>query len=310
MFLTSWWSNNETLIQIVIVYALVAFSIQVALKAGTFSLASIGFYSISSYTAADLAEHGWPTVLAIAAGVVLSGIVGWLLARLLVRLKDLYLGMATVAFDLMVGVIALNWVSVTGGPSGLYSIPLKVSATGMLIVLVVVIVLLELLQRGTIGRAFEATREDSQLAVVTGINTRRYQRFAFVLSAMLGGLAGALHALSSSAISPDDASFSFVILALAMVIIGGFGSWLGALIGAIVLGYLPLRLTSLGDWWPVIYGGTMLLVATYLPGGIYALGRRAIAGTRGTVRLWRRPDASPLVTGASPEPLADKAATL
>jgi len=310
MFLTSWWSNNETLISIVIVYALVAFSIQVALKAGTFSLASIGFYSISSYTAADLTEHGWPTVLAIAAGVVLSGIVGWLLARLLVRLKDLYLGMATVAFDLMVGVVALNWVSVTGGPAGKYSIPLTVSATGMLIVLVVVVVLLELLQRGTIGRTFEVTREDTQLALVTGIDTRRYQRFAFILSAMLGALAGAMHALSSSAISPDDASFSFIILALAMVIIGGFGSWLGALIGAVVLGYLPLRLTSLGDWWPVIYGGTMLLVATYLPGGIYALGRQAIAGTRGTARLWRQPEASPPGPEASPAPTTDKAATL
>lgn len=310
MFLTSWWSNNETLIQIVIVYALVAFSIQVALKAGTFSLASIGFYSISSYTAADLVEHGWPTALAIAAGVVLSGIVGWVLARLLVRLKDLYLGMATVAFDLMVGVVALNWVSVTGGASGKFSIPLTVSANGMAVVLVVVVILLELLQRGTIGRTFEATREDSQLAVVTGIDTRRYQRFAFVLSAMLGGLAGGLHALSSSAISPDDASFSFIILALAMVIIGGFGSWLGALIGAIVLGYLPLRLTSIGDWWPVIYGGTMLLVATYLPGGIYALARRGIAGTRGLVRPRQQPDAPPPVTEASPAPLADKAATL
>ena len=53
-----------------------------------------------------------------------------------------------------------------------------------------------------------------------------------------------------------------------MVIIGGFGSWVGALIGAIVLGYLPLRLTSLGEWWPVIYGGVMMLVATYLPGRV------------------------------------------
>ena len=305
----AWWSNNETLIQVVIVYILVAFSIQVALKAGTFSLASIGFYSIGSYAAADLIPH-WPTVLAVAAGVVISGVVGWVLARLLVRLKDLYLGMATVAFDLMVGVVAVNWVSVTGGPAGKFSIPVTVSANGMLIVLIVVIVLLELLQRGTIGRTLEVTREDSQLAVSTGVDTRRYQRFAFVLSAVLGGLAGGLHALSASAISPGDASFSFIVLALAMVIIGGFGSWVGALIGAIVLGYLPLRLTSLGEWWPVIYGGVMMLVATYLPGGFYALARRAITGTRGNVRLWRQPAAVPSVTDASPEPLTDKAATL
>jgi branched-chain amino acid transport system permease protein len=287
--LSTWWLDNQTLIQIVIIYALVAFSIQVSLKAGTFSLASIGFYGISSYTAGILVKDGWPTALAIGAGVLLSGVVGWLLALLLVRLKDLYLGMATIAFDLMVGVVALNWVSVTGGPAGMYGIPIVMTAGGMVAILVVVVVLLGLLQRGTMGRTLEVTREDDQLAMVAGIDTRRYRRFAFVLSAMLGALAGAMHALAFSVISPEDASFSFVILALAMVIIGGFGSWMGALIGAIVLAYLPLKLTGLGEWWPVIYGTVMVLVATYLPGGFYALARRTIIRLRRSIRRPRHP---------------------
>jgi branched-chain amino acid transport system permease protein len=290
MFLSSWFTDNQTLVETVIVYALLAFSIQVSLKAGSFSLASIGFYGISSYTAAYLVLHNWNVVLAIGAGVVLSGVLGWLLALVLVRLKDLYLGMATVAFDLMVGVVALNWVSVTGGAVGLYAIPVEVSATAMVVILVVVVVLLSLLQRGTIGRTLEVTRENEQLAAVAGIDTRRYQRFAFVLSAMLGALAGAMHALAFNTISPNDASFSLIILALAMVIIGGFGSWVGALIGAIVLAYLPLRLTSLGEWWPIIYGGAMLLIATYLPGGLYAVGRRGVLRAADAVRSGRPPE--------------------
>jgi branched-chain amino acid transport system permease protein len=306
MFLSSWWSDNQTLIQIVIVYALLAFSIQVTLKAGSFSLASIGFYGISSYTAADLVLHHWNAVLAIAAGVLLSAAGGWLLSLVLVRLKDLYLGMATVAFDLMVGVVALNWVSVTGGAAGLYAIPVEVSVTGMVIILVVVVVLLSLLQRGTIGRTLEVTRENEQLAVTAGIDTRRYQRFAFVLSAMLGALAGALHALTFYTISPGDASFSLIILALAMVIIGGFGSWIGALIGAIVLAYLPLRLTSLGDWWPVIYGATMLLIATYLPGGFYSLVKRGVIRA-GTAARTARPSKT---TGPPPAAASNEKAVL
>lgn len=298
MFLSSWFNDNQTLVETVIVYALLAFSIQVSLKAGSFSLASIGFYGISSYTAAYLVLHNWNVVLAIGAGVLLSGVLGWLLALVLVRLKDLYLGMATVAFDLMVGVVALNWVSVTGGAVGLYAIPVEVSAVAMVVILVVVAVLLSLLQRGTIGRTLEVTRENEQLAAVAGIDTRRYQRFAFVLSAMLGALAGAMHALAFNTISPNDASFSLIILALAMVIIGGFGSWIGALIGAIVLAYLPLRLTSLGEWWPIIYGGAMLLIATYLPGGLYALGRRGVLRAVVAARSGRPPK-SPVTTSSS-----------
>ena len=290
MFLTSWWSNNETLISIVIVYALVAFSIQVALKAGTFSLASIGFYSISSYTAADLTEHGWPTVLAIAAGVVLSGIVGWLLARLLVRSErplpgdgdrrirpdgrgrraQLGIGHRRPGREILYPPHGLrHWDAYRPG------------------------------RRGRSARAAAAwhyrahVRSDARGHPAGPGDRNRHPALSALRVHPVGdarrALAGAMHALSSSAISPDDASFSFIILALAMVIIGGFGSWLGALIGAIVLGYLPLRLTSLGDWWPVIYGAMMLLVATYLPAGsmrsaaepsLGRAGQRASGGSR------------------------------
>jgi branched-chain amino acid transport system permease protein len=276
----SWWLNNETYIEIVAVYALLAFSIQVCLKAGTFSLASVGFYAISSYMTADLVKHGWPTVPAIAVGIVVCSIIGLALAYLLVRLRDLYLGMATIAFDLMVGVVALNWDKVTGGAAGLYSIPVRVSGLSMTIVVVVVIGLLVLMQRGTIGRTFEAIRDDTQLAVTVGIDRRRYQRLAFVFSAALGALAGSMHSLAFYAISPTDASFSLIITALAMVTVGGSGSWVGALVGAVLLGYLPIKLTSIGDWWPVIYGTAMALVATYLPVGFYGLAQIGVRRAR------------------------------
>ena len=269
--ISSWYSGNETMIQQIIIYALLAFSIQVALRTGIFSLAGIGFYGIGSYAAGLLVQKGWPTVLAIAASVVLCALVGYLLAVLLVRLRDLYLAMATVAFDLMVGIVALNWAHLTGGPLGLIGIPVSVTTLAIFITLVVAAAGLFLLERGTMGRTMIAIREDEDLAQSLSVDIRRYRRFAFVVSAMLGCLAGAFHALLYITVQPGDAGFDLIVLALTMVIIGGFGSWVGALIGAILLTWIPLKLTSIGEWWNVVYGGIMILMATFLPGGILAI---------------------------------------
>lgn len=277
--LSSWFTGNESLIQNILIYALLAFSIQVALRSGVFSLAGIGFYAIGSYMAAVLVgDHGVATVLAIAAAVAVCGLLGWLLAWLLVRLRDLYLAMATVAFDLMVGVVALNWDGVTGGALGLFGVPISVTTLGIFVTVVVVIVLLTLMEKGTMGRTLETVREDEELAESFAVDPRRYRRFAFVVSSMLGALAGAFHALLFTTVSAGDAGFNLIVLALTMVIIGGFGSWVGALIGAILIAWLPLRLEGLSEWWYALYGALMIVVATYVPGGIYGVVRQLLRG--------------------------------
>lgn len=273
----SWFSNNETLIQNILIYALLAFSIQVALRTGIFSLAGVGFYAIGSYTAAVLvSRHGVTTPLAILAVLVLCGALGWLLARLLVRLRDLYLAMATVAFDLMVGVVALNWNAVTGGAIGLFGVPITITTLTLVIALAVVAALLFLMEHGTLGRTLETLREDEELAQSFAVDTGRHRRFAFVVSALLGGLAGAFHALAFSTVSAGDAGFNLIVLALTMVIIGGFGSWVGALVGAILIAWLPLQLQSIGAWWYALYGAIMIVMATYVPGGLYGLARSGV----------------------------------
>lgn len=269
-----WFQGQETVIQTIAIYALLAFSVQVPIRAGTFSLAGIGFYGVGSYSAAYCALHGRAAIVGIGLGLVISGVIGWLMALALTRLRELYLAMATVAFDLMVGVLALNWVSVTGGPTGLYSIPVQLSVSEVVLMLLVVAVILLVLESGVIGRMSYATRDDEPLAQSLAIDTNRYRRFAFVLSALLGSLAGACHALTFYSINPDDVGFNLVILILAMVIIGGFTSWFGALLGAALLTWVPLHLTSLGEWWPVVYGLGLVVMAVYLPQGIWGLGQQ------------------------------------
>lgn len=286
--LSSFYTGNETLIQNVLIYALVAFSIQVALRTGVFSLAGIGFYAIGSYMAALLVKKGWSTLEAMAATTALTILVGYLLAVLLVRLRDLYLAMATFAFDLMVGVIAANWNSVTGGALGVTAIPLAMSTLALFLTVVVAAVLLTLFQRGVLGRATVAIREDEELAYSFAVDTRSYRRFAFVISSVLGAFAGGYHALLFGVVEPTDAGFGLIVLVLTMVIIGGFGSWFGALVGAFLLTWLPLRLTSLGAWWPVVYGALMILIATWVPGGIVGLAGNLIRWGRGGPRLGPR----------------------
>jgi len=279
--ISSWFTNNQVLLENVMIYALLAFSVQVALRTGIFSLAGIGFYAIGSYTAGLLVKAGWPAVAAIVAALALTAIVAYVLALILVRLRDLYLAMATFAFDLMVGVVALNWNGLTGGALGVNLIPVSVSLLALVLTTVVVAALLTLMETGTLGRTLSAIREDEQLALSFAVDARRYRRFAFVVSGMLGALAGAMHALIFNVIQAQDAGFSLIVLALTMVILGGFGSWVGAALGAFLLTWIPLHLTSVGVWWPVYYGGATVVVATFIPGGMIGILRIAArAGAR------------------------------
>ncbi|MCU1690948.1 MAG: hypothetical protein JWM64_39 [Frankiales bacterium] len=289
----AWFSSNELFLQETVVSVILACSVQVALRAGIFSLASVGFYQASTYCSAYLVKEGWPALAAIVVATLASAAGGWLLARVLVRLQGLYLAMATLAFDLMVGVVALNWDSVTGGALGLYGIPAVVTTSGMVVALVVVIGALSLLERGPIGRMFDMCREDPAVTQTSGVDPQRVGRMAFVLSAAIGSLAGSLHALTFNAISPSDVGFHSLILALAMVIIGGAGSWRGAALGAVLIVWVPLELRFLGDQWPLVYGLAMVVVATYAPGGLISALGQASRGLRRVRAAHRATPAQP-----------------
>lgn len=259
---------EEALLQNILVFALLAFSIQVALRAGVFSLAGVGCWAIGGYTVAILTDRGVAPVLAILAALVLAAAVSWLLALLLVRLRGLYLALATVAFDLLVTVIATNGGDLTGAANGLFGVPLALDTTQVEVIVAVVAVVLTVLELGFFRRAFEVIREDEELAVAFSVDSKRMRRFAFVLSGVIGALSGAVAVLLFGAISPTESGFSLIVLALTMVIVGGFNSWVGALIGAALITWLPVGLQGFSSWWNVIYGGVLIVMAVYVPGGI------------------------------------------
>ncbi|GIG99592.1 branched-chain amino acid ABC transporter permease [Plantactinospora mayteni] len=266
------YDSNLVLIQATCTGLILALSIQVPLRMGVFSFAGAGSYGIGAYLAAILViEQEVSAFVAIGAAMLATAVIGLLLGLLIFKLNGLYLAMATVAFDLIIGVITINGGETTGGSTGLYGVITDFTMGQMFALTVIVLALVALSEVGRTGRRVDAVRDDPELALSMGISLRRYRLTAFVVSGALGGLAGAMNVLVRSAIGPLDIGFGLIVLGLTMIIVGGSRSWKGAVIGAIIFTWLPDILTAIGEWQELVYGIIVALAAVFLPRGIYGV---------------------------------------
>jgi branched-chain amino acid transport system permease protein len=249
----------------VLIYGIVGLGLMLlAGFTGQFSIGHAAFLGTGAYTQAVLANAGVPFPLALAAAAALSAAVGVVVGLPALRVKGIYLGIATLAFGFIVEEVFARWESVTGGNSGLHVKSPKLfgldisSGESFYIVCLLVAVLctfaiLNLLRSPT-GRAFVAIRDSEISAQSMGIHLARYKTQSFAISAALAGLGGALYAHKLSFISPDQFNILQSIDLLLMVVIGGLGSVHGAFLGAIFLIAMP-QLISLGkDWLPPVIG--------------------------------------------------------
>ena len=267
--MSAWYYSHLILIQGTFISLLLALSIQVPLRAGVFSFAGIGSYAIGAYTAAILTIRlQVAPILAIGAGIVLAMVAGYLLALLVARLSGLYLGMATIAFALFLGVLAINGGELTGGPTGLYGALSTLTTTHVVVITLLVVLALAANERASFGRKVDAVREDPQLAVSLGIDVNRIRRRVFVVSGALGATAGGMTSLLRSTVSPETIGFHLVVTALTMIIVGGALSWAGAAIGAVIFTWLPSLLQFVGEWQPLVYGILVAFAAVYVPNGL------------------------------------------
>lgn len=273
--MSGWYAQHLTIIHSTLIFVLLAFSVQLALRAGVFSFAGVGFFGLGGYAVAILALRGVPGPLAVLIVAACAVIPGYCLAVLLARLRDLYLGMATIAFTLMISVIAANGGKLTGGPVGLYSIPYWASTPVMAAIFLVAALLLARLERRNFGRSLEALRENEELALSVGTDVLKQRKFVFTLGAVLGAISGGLYVLTFTAIDPETAGFRLVVSALTMVILGGVGSWIGSVVGAVMVVWLPVYLGPLQNWSDAIYGLIVVVIAMYAPDGLVELARRA-----------------------------------
>ncbi len=286
---------NVVLIQATLTGLLLALSIQVPMRMGVFSFAGVGAYGIGAYTAGSLVLSGSGGAMgAIALAGALAGVVCLVVGLLVYRLSGLYLAMATVAFDLIIAVVALNGGELTGGATGLYGVLTNFTMGHLYLIALLALVAVGVTEQGRMGRRINAVRDDPDLALALGINLRRYRLTAFAASGVLGGVAGATNVLARTTISPVDIDFHLIVLALTMIIVGGARSWKGAVMGAVIFTWLPELLAPVGRWQEVVYGVIVATAAVLAPGGLYGLITDAM------YRYRRR-------RHAAPEPSADEA---
>jgi branched-chain amino acid transport system permease protein len=236
---------------------------------GLISLGNAAFMAIGGFAAGFLATKcGVNTLYCIPLAGAITALLGMVIGIPSLRLKGLYLAMATLAAHFIVEFLVVKWESVTGGVAGL-SIPapafagLHLDNDRRLFYLIYGVVLTAMLFavnlfRTRTGRAFIAIRDHETAAGVMGIDVFRYKLTAFGISSFYVGVAGALTACQAKIISPETFPFSLAIDSLAMIIIGGMGSVAGSVLGALFLTVLPemLRLatTALSGSYPSLVG--------------------------------------------------------
>ena len=263
---------NAVLVQATFIGLVLALSVQVPLRMGVFSFAGAGSYGIGAYLAGIVTlRYETPGLLSVLIAAAVAAVVGLLLGLVIARLAGLYLAMATVAFDLIISVIAINGGDLTGGPTGLYGVITDFATPQLIGVSLAVLVLVALSEVGRTRRRVDAVRDDPELAASVGISVRRYRLVAFAASGALGGAAGAMNILIRSTVTPMDIGFGLIVLALTMIIVGGARSWKGAVLGALIFTWLPEVLNAVGEWQPLIYGLIVALAAIFLPRGIHGL---------------------------------------
>ncbi|MFN9726707.1 branched-chain amino acid ABC transporter permease [Acidovorax sp.] len=275
----------------VLIYAIVGLGLMLlAGFTGQFSLGHAAFLGVGAYTQAVLTGMGWPFMLSLACAAGLSAAVGVVVGLPALRVKGIYLGMATLSFGFIVEEVFARWESVTGGNSGKHLVPPQIfgysfdsTASFYFLCLVITVVatlgILNLLRSPT-GRAFVAIRDSEISAQSMGIHLAHYKTLSFSLSAALAGVGGALYAHKLQFISPDQFNILQSIDLLLMIVIGGLGSVHGAFLGAIFLISMP-QLISLGkDFLPaaigqapglqaVVYGAVLILFVLFEPMGLY-----------------------------------------
>lgn len=263
------WATYSTLIFSVGIHAMLALSIYLTLSCWLLSLGNAAFMGIGAYVSALATMHlGVPFLLAIGMGALLPALVALTIGIPTLRLAGVYLAMATLAFGEVVRVALLN-MEITGGPLGLNGIPQKTEAWHILLALILLIVFFVRLGRSKFGRSLEAIREDETAAAVMGIDVARYKLWAFVMGAVIAGVAGALNAHFTFFLSPREYGFDPAVDILTMAVLGGTSSFIGPILGATILTILPEALRFLDAYRLAVNGLILIVVTVYLPRGLW-----------------------------------------
>jgi branched-chain amino acid transport system permease protein len=271
--------DNGLLVQMIL-GALLGLSVYLPMAAGQLSLATPAFYAVGGTLAALLSTQGstqssiglWAVLgeMLLAAGLTAG--LALLVGLPVLRLRGIYLAIATIALVEIVRVAILN-LPFTGGAAGIFGIPQPFQQPfGYVLfsgaVLAVFGWLFQRLEASRLGRSMAAIRDDELASRCMGIHTTRVKLTAFVASAVLAGITGVIAAHYLNTWNARQGSFDVAITTLAFVILGGSRSWLGPVVGGLLLTALPELLRPVGDLRLVLFGLVILLGPVFFPQGL------------------------------------------
>ena len=262
---------------------------------GQFSIGHAGFMAVGAYTSAFFSINygmplanslgggtlGWAIALALATvvGAVMAGIAGLLVGIPSLRLKGDYLAIVTLGFGQII-VVFLNNIEAVGGARGYSGIPIVQRFFWIFLVAVLTITMVYNIVNSAFGRAFISIREDELAAEAMGVNTTRYKVMAFVISSAMAGAGGVLLAHFDGYLNPKSFEFIKSFEFLIMIILGGLGSIVGSVIGAIVLTVLPEGLRQFAEYRMVVYSLLLIILMITRPQGLL--------GSKDAFKGWRK----------------------
>lgn len=266
----NFWSVYSNLVLTLGTNALLALSIWLTLSCGMLAMANAAFMGIGAYTSALLTMNaGLPFPVALAGGMAAPALVAWVIGKPTLRLSGVYLAMATLAFGEVVRVVVLNTEQWTGGALGLNGIPQSTQWWHVALAVAATLAVLARLRRSKVGRAFEAIKEDETAAGLMGIDVNAHKMLAFVLGAVVAGLAGVLNAHLTFFIGPNEYGFDRGVEILTMTILGGINGLTGPVVGALILTLLPELLRGFKDFRLVVNGLILVVIVLFLPKGLW-----------------------------------------
>lgn len=251
--------------------------------AGQFSLAPATFGMLGAYVTGLAGYHlGLPAVVGIPAAIVVSGAIGLVLGRIVLRLHGPYLALTTLAFAEVTRIAIGNSIDFTRGDLGLNVAALPVSRLGyyylFLVLLAAVLLGVFGLLRSRAGLFLQSIRDDEIAAASRGVDAVRWKVIAFTISAAIGGFAGALYAHFAQLISPELGLLSQSGMIVTMVVIGGMGSLVGPIIGALIIYFLSELLRDVGGYQHIVFALLVIVFARFFREGLWGLVRASFAG--------------------------------
>ena len=269
----------------ILILSILAMSLDLLLGfTGIASLGHAAFLGLGAYMTAILAVRysfglGWDFWLVMLFGILLGAATAAVFAVFALRARGVYFLMITLALSQCVWGLAYRWDSVTGGDNGLNlpgrpsfgPIHLGDDTTYFYLVLAcfaLSLLLLYVFVESPFGRSLVGIREHETRMSVLGYNVWLHKYIVFIVSGAFAGLAGVLWAHVSSEVSPEDLTLTTSIDALLMVVLGGPGTLLGGVLGAVIVLFLREYLSTLVPWWPYVLGSMYIAVISWLPDGL------------------------------------------